>query len=333
MTKYGIVGVGYWGRNHLRALTKLRDEGLIDELVVCDTSEQALREVEKYPNIEIVKDWRELLKDDSLEMVSIVSPSPFHFEMSKEFLLAGKDVLVEKPMALRAEECDELIKIQKQTSRGLMVGHIFRFHPAILELKERITNGDFGEILYFTVRRTALRPPRKDMGVMLALGIHEVDLTCFLLGDQTPDYIFADVNYLFDKQEEMAFILQKFGKTSAYSFESWVDPTQGKLRELSLIGSLGSAVINFLVPDEIKIVNSYLEIKETETGRDFKAIQGGESVVRLKYKEPLLEEIRHFVVQSKGNKQYDADGVIGKRAVEMIEKAIEANEKKCFVKM
>ena len=168
---------------------------------------------------------------------------------------------------------------------------------------------------------------------MLALGIHEVDLTCFLLGDKTPDMIFSDMNYFFDNQEEMAFILQKFGKTKAYSFESWVDPTKGKLRELSLIGSLGGAVLNFNIPDEIKIINSFLRKKEANEGHNYEAVQGGETVVRLEYKEPLLEEIRHFVVNSKSNKQYDANGIIGKRAVVMIEKAIEADKKKSFVKI
>lgn len=333
MVKVGIVGIGYWGRNHLRALSKLRDEGLIDHLIACDSSEIALKEVEKYSDIEKENDWRKLLKDENLDMVSIVSPSPTHFEMSKEFMLAGKDVLVEKPMTLSSSKCDDLLEIQKETGKGLMVGHIFRFHTAVLELKDRINKGEFGDILYLTIRRTALRAPRKDMGVMLALGIHEVDLTCFLLNDKTPDLIFADLNYYFGKNEEMAFILQKFGKTSAYSFESWVDPTQGKLRELSLVGSLKSAVINFLVPDEIRFMNSYIKFREDDGGKSLEAILGGETITRLQYKEPLMEEIRYFVEKSKTDKKYNSNGFIGKRAVVMIEKAIEANEKRSFVEV
>lgn len=333
MDKIALIGVGYWGRNHLKSLNKLREEGLIDKIVACDSNKLALNIVKKHSDMEIEYNWKKLLEDDDLNMASIVSPSPLHYEMSKEFMLAGKDVLVEKPMALNSDECDDLLDIQKKTGSGLMVGHIFRFHPAVIELREMIRKGNFGEILYFTIRRTALRPPRKDMGVMLALGIHEVDLTCFLLGDKTPDSIFADLNYLFGNKEEMAFILQKFGKTSAYSFESWVDPTKGKLRELCLVGSLGSAVINFLIPDEIKLVNAFLNVKETESGREYEAVQGEETIARLEYKEPLLEEIRHFVVQSQGNKQYNANGKIGKRAVVMIEKAIEANKKKSYVEM
>ncbi|MHA1111222.1 MAG: Gfo/Idh/MocA family protein [Promethearchaeota archaeon] len=333
MTKYAIVGLGYWGKNHLRSLIKLRSQKIVDEIIVCDISDDALERTKEYPEIEVCKVWTHLLNDESLDMVSIVSPSPFHFEMTKAFLLAGKDVLVEKPMALTSKECEELLEIQKQTKKGLMVGHIFRFHPAILELRNRIQKGEFGEILYMIVRRMALRIPRKDMGVMLALGIHEVDLTCFLLGDKTPDSIFADMNYLYDDQEEMAFILQKFGKCSAYSFESWVDPTQGKLRELSLVGSLGSVTIDFLVPNEIKIIKSYLDVEEGEKGKEFTIINKGESIINLDPQEPLLEEIKHFIIESQGNKNYKADGNVGRRAVVMIEKAIEAHTNKKVIKM
>ncbi len=333
MTKYAVVGLGYWGKNHLRALDILRSRHLIDQIVVCDPSDNALKRTAEYSNIETCKDWKNLVEDNTVDMVSIVSPSPLHFEMSKAFLLSGKDVLVEKPMALTSKQCDDLIEVQKKTGRGLMVGHIFRFHPAILELKQRIQNGEFGEILYIIIRRMALRAPRKDMGVMLALGIHEVDLTCFLLGDKTPDSIFADLNYLYDQQEEMAFILQKFGKTSAYSFESWVDPSHGKLRELSLVGSLGSVNIDFLVPNEIKVIKSFLDVSEEEREKKFKVINEGESVTILDPQEPLLEEIRHFITQSIGEKKYNANGVIGKRAVLMIEKAIEAHKNKRVIKM
>ncbi len=333
MTKYAVVGLGYWGTNHLHALVKLRSQKIIDRIIVCDSNDEALEKTKEYLDIEVCKDWTHLLNDDSLDMVSIVAPSPFHFEMAKAFLLAGKDVLVEKPMALTSKECDELLEIQNQTKKGLMVGHIFRFHPAILELRERIQKGEFGEILYMIVRRMALRIPRKDMGVMLALGIHEVDLTCFLLGDKTPDSIFADMNYLYDQQEEMAFILQKFGKTSAYSFESWVDPSHGKLRELSLVGSLGSVNIDFLIPDKITIIKSYLDVKLGKKGNEYGVVDDGETTIHLDPQEPLLEEIRHFIVQSQGNKKYDADGIIGKRAVVMIEKAIEAHKNKKVIKM
>lgn len=332
LTKFGLIGVGYWGRNHLRALKNLQNDGEIDEIVVCDTNENSLAEVEKYDGVEIQRDWKKLLTDEKLDMVSIVTPTPFHYQMSKEFLLAGKDVLVEKPMAMTLEECDDLIKVIQETGSGLMVGHIFRFHSGVLELKKRIEKGEFGDILYIIIRRQTLTRPRKDMGVMLALGIHEVDLTCFILGDKSPDSIFADINYFYNENEEMALIIQQFGKTKAYSLESWVDPSKGKLREMDIVGSQGSASLNFSVPNKITMHHSYLNMTDQESSIHFDIINGGDFEVGLEFKEPLLEEIKHFVKESKGDKNYLADAHVGKRAVIMVNKAMEASKKKQFVK-
>ena len=329
----GLIGVGYWGRNHLRALKKLQDEGEISEITICDTNENALLEVKKYDGVNIEKDWKKLCKNDEIDLASIVTPTPFHYSMTKEFLKAGKDVLVEKPLATTVEECDDLIKTIEETGSGLMVGHIFRYHPGILGLKERIQNGEFGDILYLIIKRQTLTTPRRDMGVMLALGIHEVDLTCFLLGDKSPDMIFADMNNFYDKHEEMALIIQKFGKTTAYSLESWVDPTRGKLRELSLIGSQGSAVLNFSIPNKIIKHQAYLELSNQSDTKRGEVINGGEFEITLEFKEPLLEEIRHFILESQRDKKYQSNAVIGRRAVIMIEKAIESNTKKEFVKL
>ena len=331
LVKVGLIGIGYWGKNHLRALKQLKEENEIDEIIVCDVREEALEEIKKYDGVEISKNWRSLVKDDKLDMVSIVSPSPFHYEMSKAFLLAGKDVLVEKPMALTVSECDDLIETAEKTSSGLMVGHIFRFHSGILELKKRIEGGEFGDILSLTIRRQSLRAPRKDIGVMLALGIHEVDLMCFLLGDKNPDKIFADLNSYFGQTEETALIIQKFGKTTAYSIESWIDPTRGKLRELTLVGKYGSASMNFSAPDKLILHQAYLRPNSEKSSTTYKSIDGGEFTVTLEYKEPLYEEIKHFVVESIGQKEYRANSLVGRRAVKMIEKAIESHEKGAFV--
>ena len=333
MVKVGLLGTGYWGRNHLKALKKLREEGEVESIVVCDVDENIIKEIEKYDEVEVTTNYKDLIKDGKLDMVSIVTPSPMHYSMAKEFLIAGKDVLVEKPMAMTSSECDDLIKTEEETGSGLMVGHIFRFHPGILDLQHRIQKGEFGDIFYLNIRRQTITSPRKDMGVMLALGIHEVDLTCFLLGDKDPDHIFADMNYYLDNQEETAFIIQKFGNTTAYSFESWVDPSRGKLRELQLIGSLGSASLNFSIPNKIILHQSYLKRSDEDSRKRYEVVSGGEFEVSIEFKEPLLEEIKHFITESQKGKKYQANSTIGKRAVLMIEKAIESNQNKQFIRI
>ncbi len=329
MTHVGLIGLGHWGRNHYKALLELQNQGVIDEITVCDTNEKLLNELQVTDRVHKVKNWKDVVNNAKIDLIDVVTPSPFHFEMTKESLLANKNVLVEKPMGLDAKECTELIEIENNSSAKIMVGHIFRFHPGVNELKKRITRGDFGSIQQIFVRRLTLAPPRKDMGVLLALGIHEVDLTCYLLDDMKPDSIFADLNYFYGDQEESAFIIQKFGKTTAYSYESWIDPTGGKLRELQVIGSKGGAQLNFSVPNKIKLIQSYLDTSKEQ----YVAINEGEFEITLDFQEPLLEELRHFVTASQTKSEFLANSTIGKRAVEMIDLAFESYKTKKFIEI
>jgi len=328
LTRIALIGAGHWGRNHLKALRKLREEGYFSELIVCDNNKDVLDSIKDFNDIETEENWKNLLSDSKLDLVIIATPSNTHYLLSKEFMLSGKDVLVEKPLALNSNECDELLKIRDKTNTGLMVGHIFRFHPIAIELKQKIARGDFGEILNIKIFRQTIAKPRKDIGVMLALGIHDVDLCSFLLGDKLPDSIYADINSFFGQTEESALIIQKFGKTTCYSFESWIDPTKGKLRELYLVGSKGSASFDFSEPDRLVLTNSYLTMKKEENKEYLNVIADGNFTIVLEYKEPLRQELIHFIEESSRKKEYIASAEIGKRAVQMIETAIESNKQK-----
>ncbi len=336
MLNVGLIGAGYWGKNHLKSLVKLQEQNLINELIVCDTRASILRQVEKHYEVKTTTSWEELVQSGKVDCVSIVTPTPFHYPMTKEFLNAGKDVLVEKPMAENTQQCDELITIARDNKAGLMAGHLFRYHPAVLELRKRVMRGEFGDVIYMTIKRQSIRVPRPDIGVLLALGIHEVDLSGFILGNRKPHQIFCDLISYFDGHEEMSLIIQKFGDLSSYSIESWIDPTQGKVRELTLIGSQGSAIINFSIPDRLKLVQSYITTGNDYNGKNhnekFTVVNEGEFTVRLEYKEPLYEELLHFITQSETpSKTYLTDGIVGRNAVRMIELAFQSFKEKKFI--
>jgi len=323
MVNIALIGMGYWGRNHFRALRTLQKNGDLDKILVCDSNPRILKELKKLDNIYLETNWKKVVMNKDFDLVDIVVPTPLHYKISREMMLAGKDVLVEKPLSLTSVECDNLIKVSNETGRGLMVGHIFRYHTAVNELRNRIMEGFFGDILYITIRRQSLRIPRKDMGVMLALGVHEVDLHSYLLGDIEPDSIFADINFFFGRKDDMAFIIQKFGNIKAYSIESWVDPSRGKLRELTLVGRKGSAMIDFSVPEKIQIINEYINPNDNLDSREI--IREGSFTVSLEPKEPLLEEIKHFIEKSLSDKQYSSNAQVGKRSIVMLEKAFRSS--------
>ncbi len=312
--RLAVIGTGYWGKNHVRALKELLDEGKIEELYVCDVDKGRAKEIAKNYGVSYYTDYREL---PSIDGVVIATPSDTHYEIAKNFLEDGKDVLVEKPMTLDSKEAEKLIEIAEKNGNILMVGHIFRYHPAVIELKNRIERGDFGKIYYMMSNRFSLRQPRKDMGVLFALGIHEVDIFCYLLNKEYPNAIFATFENYIGGVEETAQITLYFEEgTKGYAFESWITPVYGKKRELVVVGSRLSAYVDYLKPNEIKFFDSMIESEGV-------AIEGSYTVP-LEYKEPLKEELKDFIECIRTRKKPIADMYVGKRAVEMIEAAIEA---------
>jgi len=312
--KLAVIGTGYWGKNHVRVLKELLEEDKLDKLFVCDIDPARAKEIATNYGVPYYTNYNEL---PSLDGVIIATPSITHYEIAKKFLKEGKDVLVEKPMTLKSKEAEELIQIAEKNGNVLMVGHIFRYHPAVVELKNKIERGDFGRIYYMMSNRFSLRQPRKDMGVLFALGIHEVDVFCYLLNKEYPDAIFATIeNYIGEVEETAQIILYFEGGIKGYAFESWITPVYGKKRELIVVGSRLSAFVDYLKPNEIKFFDSMIESGRVATE--------GSYIVPLEYKEPLKEELKDFIECIKTRKKPIADMYVGKRAVEMIEKAMKS---------
>ncbi len=308
-----IIGTGYWGKNHVRALKELLDEGKVDKLSICDTDEKRAKEMASGFNLSYTTDYEELICSD-IDGVVIATPSNTHYILAKEFLKAGKDVLVEKPMTLSSREANEVIKIAEKNGKILSVGHIFRYHSAVNEIKKRIERGDFGEIYYITSDRHSLRVPRKDMGVLFALAIHEVDLFCYLLNEEYPEEILATMGNYIGGTEEIAQIVSYFdNNVRGYAFESWLSPN-GKRRELIVVGSKMSVFVDYLKPNEIKVFDITISSEGIKTE--------GSYIIPIEYKEPLKEELENFIDCIKTREQPVANMYAGKRAVEMIEKAM-----------
>ena len=159
--------------------------------------------------------------------------------------------------------------------------------------------------------RYSLRQPRRDMGVLFALGIHEVDLFCYLLNEEYPKKIFATTGNYIGETEEIAQIITYFeNNIRGYAFESWLSPTR-KRRELLVVGSKLSAFVDYLKPNEIKIFD--ISISSQGISNE------GSYTISIEYKEPLKEELMDFISCIKTRKQPIANMYAGKRAVEMME--------------
>src|SRR5947209_6610800 len=128
--RIAVLGCGYWGKNLVRNFHEL---GALH--TVCDPREEALREAKSKYNVRVVTSAENVLADPEVEGVVIAAPAAQHFDLARRSLVAGKDVYVEKPLALHAEEGRKLAALAAEQEKVLMVGHILQYHPAILELK------------------------------------------------------------------------------------------------------------------------------------------------------------------------------------------------------
>jgi UDP-2-acetamido-3-amino-2,3-dideoxy-glucuronate N-acetyltransferase len=141
LPKIAVIGNGYWGKNLVRNFHAL---GVLK--YVCDSRSEALQEAREQFGVDTCSSLKELINDPEIRGVAIAAPAAQHYRLAKEFLLAGKDVYVEKPLSLRVDEGQELVEIAEARQRVLMVGHILQYHPAILKLKELIGSGELGRI-------------------------------------------------------------------------------------------------------------------------------------------------------------------------------------------
>src|SRR5687767_1943428 len=124
---------------------------------VCDPSARILKEVKStYKGVKTLSKFDDLLDDSRIKAVAIAAPAAQHFELCKKALAAGKDVFVEKPLALRIPEAEELVELAARRKRVLMVGHILEYHPAILKLKDFVESGELGDIHYIYSNRLNL---------------------------------------------------------------------------------------------------------------------------------------------------------------------------------
>lgn len=330
MTGIGVVGTGHWGKNHVRAYKELESDGLIDVVKICDLDEVRAKNLGDSLGVPYITNFRDLISDPDVDAVSIATPSGTHYKIAREFMEAGMDVLVEKPMTMNVREAKELVKVSEMNGNYLMAGHIFRYHPAVRELKRRIDIGELGTVQNIISNRLDFGLPRMDMGVIFALGIHELDLFSYLLNCDYPDWLVVTSSAVFlPDVEETCMIVMNFDNMKGYAFESWLVSAYGKKRDLVVVGSKKSARVDYLNPKELHFFNTNVAVDGV---KPIDVVDGGEQIVSIPYAEPLKEELKHFISCIEGRKTLESDGTIGMRAVVMAEAALQSSKRNKFMR-
>ncbi len=323
MLKAAVIGCGAMGKSHARVYSDISSRyGLVKLVAVVDKEINSARMLADKFNLRSYSSHEEMFKNEKPDLVSVVTPTKTHAEIALYFIKNKVNVLVEKPIADNSKSALRIIQAAKKAGIKLMVGHIERFNPAIVELKKRLSNGEIGKIYKVDITRAGPFPPRiNDVGVVMDLAVHDIDMLRFLLNSE-PERIYAETERKIHsiKEDLLAAIISFKNGVVSYLNTNWLTPT--KIRKLFIVGEKGMFVADFLLQDiyfyknkDIKSVSEYTYIVNSVS-------EGDMTKFSIAKKEPLMAEIEHFIDSVLKNKEPNVSGKDGLRAVEIAEKLL-----------
>lgn len=327
MVTLGLVGAGYWGKNLLRAFSNVNGGNL---LYCCDLDRDRLKAVKRNNgSVRITEHYEELIESPEVDAVVIATPSRLHFSLASLALEAGKHVFVEKPLALRSDEAQELLSLSIKQGKKLMVGHLMRYHPAVERMKEMLDRGDLGDVHYIYSSRVNLGIVRQDENALWSLAPHDLSIILYLL-DQMPESVSARGQCCLQPGvEDVVFLNLLFsdGKMSQVHV-SWLDPH--KERKITLVGNKKMIVFDDTeAVEKLRIYDKGVEqAKEFNSYAEFLTLRNGDiHIPHLQMEEPLKRECQHFVDCIEKDLVPFTDGQDGLRVVRILETAQESLEK------
>ncbi len=304
--KIAVIGCGVWGRNIVRNFYNL---GVLK--VVCDMDEENLAKVkEQYPEVEVTKDFHDIINNPEITSVAVVTPSHTHYKMVHAMLDAGKNVYVEKPISTVAQEAKDLTEVANSKGLVLMVGHLLLYHPAVNRLKMLIEEGALGEVVYAQSDRLNINFFKNDRSVMWDLAPHDVSMMSYVTG-KNPVRVISAVGCSSDKNDIMDIthigIEFEDGMIGQIS-DSWITPR--KHVQLLVRGTKATAILDDTLRENKLVIFDNFNKDITQN-------------VQLDYLEiePLKLECQHFISCCENGKKARSDGDNGFMVTAILEQA------------
>jgi len=310
MSNLAVLGCGYWGKNLVRNFWKLK--ALI---TLYDIDKKRLEDMKSlYPRVKIANNLTEILRDGSIEGIVVATPAESHYEIAKEALLAGKDVFVEKPLALRVKEGKDLVTLAEEREKILMVGHLLEYHPGIIKLKEMISAGELGKINYIHSTRLNLGKFRTEENILWSFAPHDISVILLLLGEMPKEVSAHGGSYLNQGVADVTMTTMDFSSgVKSHIFVSWLHPY--KEQKLVIVGDRKMAVFDDVAPkDKLLLFSHRIDwIDRVPVPRKEDA-----QVVDFEMEEPLKVECRHFLHCVQNRKRPKTGGENGLRVLEIL---------------
>lgn len=288
MLGVGVVGTGSMGRNHVRVLSEIADlKG------IADTNTEVLNPLCDQYNAKGCLTIDELLKLEGLDAVSIATPTTTHYDIAKKCLEAGKHVMLEKPMCETLEQGIELRDLARSQGVVLTIGFIERHNPVTRFTRNLIETNQMGDVINLSSRRVSSYPARiRDVGVIMDLGVHDIDALRYLGGGKVTEVYTAAGSYNNPKFEDHANILMKFESgISAHVHVNWLTPM--KSRKVFITTSKNFVEMDYTAQSLEISTSKFLDI---DLGNLYRIPQAYDTEkINVAQQEPLKNELQDFI--------------------------------------
>jgi predicted dehydrogenase len=315
--RIGVVGLGYWGPNVVRNMSRVAELAWC-----CDLSaENRDRYAPQYPQARFTADFDDLLDDPAVDAIAVASSVPTHHPLGLKALAAGKHVFIEKPLAASVADARELVEAAEKADRKLMVGHLLLFHPALGVVHSLIDSGELGDIYYLYGNRVNLGQVRADENALWSLGAHDVAVLLDLVGERPIEAQARGECYVRPGVEDVVFGYLKFPSGAvAHLHLSWLDPH--KMRKLTVVGSQKMVVFDDMETDRKVTIydKSVSRPRSTDSYGEYVSVRFGDiSIPRIPNDEPLRLECQEFVDAISEGREPRCNGREGLAVVEVLE--------------
>jgi UDP-2-acetamido-3-amino-2,3-dideoxy-glucuronate N-acetyltransferase len=305
--RVAVIGAGAWGKNLVR---NFEDLGALE--MVCEANPNVAT---RFKQVKKCTNYEEIMTQPEIEAVAIATPAVFHYPMAKAALLAGKDVFVEKPIALEVAQGQELVALAAQQKRILMVGHILRYHPAVEKLKDLLNAGELGRVQYIYSNRLNIGKIRKEENILWSFAPHDISLILFLLEEMPEEVSAHGGSYVQPNIADVTLTTMSFASgVKGHIYVSWLHPF--KDQKLVIVGNRRMAVFDDVSQKQKLVLYPHRIdwLDRTPVARKAEC-----EIVPIEMAEPLKQECAHFLHCVSSREVPFTDGAEGLRVLQVLD--------------
>ena len=322
--KTGVIGVGSMGQNHARVYSE------ISNLVgVSDLNKQQGEKIANRFDVSYYENFEDLL--NKVDAVSIAVPTQFHLDVSKKVINKKIPFLMEKPLSNNSENAKKILNMANSKDVTMAMGHIERHNDIITYAKEKLDSGDWGEVITMSAKRFSNFPDRiKDVGVLLDLSIHDIDIIRYLMGSEIISLYSTGGRHNNTVFEDHVAVSMNFKNGKIGICETnWLTPM--KVRELGITTTTHHIKLDY-IKQEIEISTSLFK-KIDYSNLYLLPMEIKKQRISLQGQEPLKRELFDFLNAVSTGASPLVSGEDGLKAVEIIESAIESLNSKTVIEL